>query len=550
MPKRDNTPSTAPDLSEVVVKLKPVLGIKPGTWLTALYGLALLLVVFFTLFYPGLHRRGSYLVLKGEPSRVTVLVDGKYAGSTPCTVFVSRGTRTVRLEKPFYSVVEGPVEVPGRIFATLIVPQRRTRDYRLALQDAPGLLAWALDDFARNPIIPEIISMTVRDIVSSYRGDVPAEIAQQVSSFLDNAMFLISNEQQVRELLVARSILAASGGFLTPQSALGLVDQITQLQVKYDNLPSWAILTSSKDRAKQVIATPWSSAYAARYLAAVTSLAQERAPAASGSSVSLSGVIFRPVPAGTLLMGRDDVQSALGKNIDQFMAHPVDIERFYLAETEVTNRQFQSFVDARPEWKPSNRDALLSTGLVSNGYLASWIDDRYPSGSADLPVTGVSWNAATAYCAWLQTGLAPARPGVVVRLPSEAEWEWAARGGLRGKPYPTGETPGRSILFATGVTGPGPAGSSEPNGYGLRDMAGNVWEWCADSYAPGVYLISSLDPVANRRIAADLPETSEKVVRGGAWNNEKELLRVYGRGSQPAEWCTPQLGFRPAATLP
>ncbi len=249
-------------------------------------------------------------------------------------------------------------------------------------------------------------------------------------------------------------------------------------------------------------------------------------------------------------MGRDDVQSALGKSIDQFMAHPVGIDRFLLAETEVTNRQYQLFVDAKPEWKPSNRDTLQSTLLVSDEYLASWIDDRYPAGAADLPVTGVSWHAASAYCAWLQAALAATRPGALVRLPSEAEWEWAARGGLRGMPYPTGDTPGRSIVFATGVTGPGPAGSSEPNGYGLRDMAGNVWEWCADSYAPAAYLLSSIDPAVSRRIAGSLPETSEKVVRGGAWNNEKELLRVYGRGSQPASWCTPYLGFRPAAILP
>ena len=550
MPKRDITTSQAADLSEVVVKLKPILGMKPGTWLTALYAIVLLAVVFFVLFYPGLHRRGSYLVLKGEPSRATVLVDGRYAGTAPCTVFVPRGTRTVRLEKPFYSVDERFVKVPGRIFATLLVPQRRTHEYRLELQDSAGLFAWALDDFARNPAIPEIISDTVREVISSFHGIVPVEVTQKVSAFVDSSMYLISNEQQVRELIIARSFLASAGGFLTPQSAIEFVEQIAQLQVKYDNLPSWVILVSSKEHSKQVIATPWSSAYAARYLTAVTSLSQERAPAASGSPIGVSGVNLRPIPAGTLLMGRDDLESSLGKSIDQYLAHAIRVERFYLAETEVTNRQYQLFVDARPEWKPSNRDTLSSTGLASEEYLASWSDDRYPAGAAELPVTGVSWHAASAYCAWIQTGLAASRPGAIVRMPTEAEWEWAARGGLRGKPYPSGETPGRSVFFTTGITGPGPAGSSEPNGYGLRDMAGNVWEWCADSYAPAAHLLSSLDPAASRRLAADLPETSEKVVRGGAWNNEKELLRVYSRGSQPADWCTPQLGFRPAAVLP
>jgi formylglycine-generating enzyme required for sulfatase activity len=249
-------------------------------------------------------------------------------------------------------------------------------------------------------------------------------------------------------------------------------------------------------------------------------------------------------------MGRDDVESALGKSIDQFLAHPVDVGRFHLAETEVTNQQFQRFVDTVPEWKPSNRDTLVSTGLATDAYLASWVDDRHPDGAALLPVTGVSWHAASAFCAWLQADLARARPGAVVRLPTEAEWEWAARGGLRGKPWPTGTEPGRSVFFGAGIEGPAPAGTSQPNGYGLRDMAGNVWEWCADSHAPAAYLLSSLDGAEGRRLAAALPETSEKVVRGGAWNNEKESLRVYSRGSQPANWCTPYLGFRPAAILP
>ena len=249
-------------------------------------------------------------------------------------------------------------------------------------------------------------------------------------------------------------------------------------------------------------------------------------------------------------MGRDDVESTLGKTIDPLMAHAVQVDTFYLAETEVTNRQFQLFVDAVQEWKPSNRDTLLSTGLVSDGYLSTWVDDRFPAGSGDVPVTGVSWHAASAYCAWLQTLLAASRPGSRVRLPTEAEWEWAARGGLRGKPYPSGDAPGRSVFFVGGAVGPGPAGSSEANGYGLRDMSGNVWEWCVDSYAPAAYLLSSLDPVENRALRAALPETSEKVVRGGSWNNQKELLRVYTRGSQPADWCTAQLGFRPAAAIP
>jgi len=550
MPRREQTTPQDAELSDIVVRLKPILGVKPGLYLTVLYALAVLLALFFVLFYPGLHRRGSYLVFTGAPDRATVLIDGRYGGSTPCTLFVAKGSHRIAVTKPFYSTDERQEKVPGRIFATLLVPQRTTFDYHLGLIDAQGLFSWALDDFARNPIIPEIVSKTVAEVISSYKGDIPQSVRQELSSFINNAMYFVTTEQQNREILVALSGLAANGGFSAQGNLLGVVEQIEQLQGDYDNLASWTILTASKERSKQILATPWASAYAARYLEAIRRLSQEPAPAASGGSLGASGVILRSIPSGTLLMGRDDVESTLGRSIDQLMAHAVAVGRFFIAETEVTNRQYQAFVDAVPEWRPSNKDVLLSTSLVSDGYLAAWSGDTYPAGSADLPVTGVSWHAASAYCAWLQSKLAASHPGAVVRLPTEAEWEWAARGGLRGKPYPAGEKPGRSVFFAEGITGPSPAGTSEPNGYGLRDMSGNVWEWCADSYAPALYLLSSLDPEKNRRIAAALPEISEKVVRGGSWSNQRELLRVYTRGSQPADWCTPQLGFRPAATVP
>jgi iron(II)-dependent oxidoreductase len=550
MPKRENTPPQGAEPAEVVVHLKPIFGIRPGTYLTAIYVLAVLIVLFFVLFYPGLRHRGSYLVLSGEPAHATVLIDGRFAGSTPCTVFIPMGERSIQVTKPFYSTHSRNESVPGRVFATIIVPQRRTFDYYLDLVDAQGLFAWGLDDFSRNPLIPEIISNAISEVISAFRGDLPKDIESKMSSFLDNAMLFVTNEQQLREVLVARTILAAKGGFSTPSNLIRFVEQIGQLQAEYDNFPAWAIVVSSKEKSKQIVSSSWASSYAARYFSLVKELSLEPAPASSGGSAAVSGVILRSIPAGTLLMGRDDVESTIGKTIDQLMAHAVRIERFYIAETEVTNRQYQLFVDAVTEWKPSNRDTLLSTGLVSDGYLGTWVDDRFPAGTDDVPVTGVSWHAASAYCAWLQAELAVSRPGSSVRLPTEAEWEWAARGGLRGQPYPSGDKPGRSVFFVKGITGPGPAGSSEPNGYGLRDMSGNVWEWCADSYAPAAYLLSSLDPAANRRINASLPETSEKVVRGGSWNNQKELLRVYTRGSQPADWCTTQLGFRPAATIP
>jgi formylglycine-generating enzyme required for sulfatase activity len=188
----------------------------------------------------------------------------------------------------------------------------------------------------------------------------------------------------------------------------------------------------------------------------------------------------------------------------------------------------------------------MAKGLVTDGYLAGWSNGRPPAGAEDLPVTGVSWYAATAFCDWLTRRASAALPGYVARLPLESEWEWAARGGLRGMPYPQGTKIGKAVFAAKGITGPSPVGTSEPNGYGLRDTIGNVWEWCADPFNRTSFLLSSFDPVTNAALERTLPVGPDRSVRGGGWGNQAGAEKVSTRGSQPADWCTPYLGFRVA----
>src|SRR5687767_11581568 len=148
----------------------------------------------------------------------------------------------------------------------------------------------------------------------------------------------------------------------------------------------------------------------------------------------------------------------------------VTIGSFYIDRTEVTNAQFKAFVDKSPEWQKGRIAATLHNGK----YLQHWNGNDFPAEKGDHPVVFVSWYAANAYCA-----------AQGKRLPTEAEWEFAARGGLEGKAFPWGdELPDktRANYSVSGINGLAVVGSYPANGYGLFDMAGNVWEFLADEW--------------------------------------------------------------------
>ena len=197
---------------------------------------------------------------------------------------------------------------------------------------------------------------------------------------------------------------------------------------------------------------------------------------------------------------------------DELPVHIVELDPFYMDAYQVTVGQFKQFVE-------------------DSGYdYDNWDDvaDKY-SPTNQHPMISVSWNNAFAYTEW-----------VGKRLPTEAEWEYAARGGLAGKRYPWGDedptADKANYDWSVGKTSP--VGSYVANGYGLYDMAGNIWEWCADRYDREYYKNSpAKNPLG--------PETgSYRVLRGGSWINTPYTLRVAYRGNNPPYRRRSNHGFR------
>ena len=235
------------------------------------------------------------------------------------------------------------------------------------------------------------------------------------------------------------------------------------------------------------------------------------------------------VPAGEFQMGSNDPEAADDEN----PVHTVLIDAFYIDRYEVTNAQYQQFVLANPRWGKDRVDARFHDG----NYLKDWTGNDYPSGKANHPVVSVSWYAAMAYAQWAGK-----------RLPTEAEWEKAARSGWEGQKYLWYDGIDSSKAnYNKNVGDTTAVGKYPPNSYGLYDMTGNVWEWCLDEYNADFYSISPREnPLSgpNWIISDFMSVQTDRVLRGGSWGVDSEFLRIAYRSSLNPASTYFDCGFR------
>ena len=270
------------------------------------------------------------------------------------------------------------------------------------------------------------------------------------------------------------------------------------------------------------------------------------------SDTALEGMVL--IPAGPFRMGSNDSDA----DDDEKPVHTVKVDAFYMDTYEVTVGQYKRFVretgHIAPDWNrvaeysPTDQHPMICVNWYDAMAYAKWAGKRLP--------TEAEWEKAAQgdlYAKWAGK-----------RLPTEAEWEKAAQGGLVGRKYPWGNSIDSSKAnYNRNVGNTTPVGSYAPNGYGLYDMVGNVWEWCLDAYDSDFYKIKgrvwSLDqvrvsrarvnPIGGRDSIAHITNNftnvkTPRVLRGGSWINNPGLLRVANRYRNDPSGTVISLGFR------
>ena len=482
------------ELPEDRVELKPILGIRPGAWLAALYASAIVIALLAVLILPGIMKPGSVVAFDSEPRGAAVYVDGLYSGSTPCSVFISPGERELRFSAPSFVPRSTRERIGSRLLASAFLPARKAVFAELKAEAPTLALASGGADFARWSFagepsatyqIPPVLSEAAYR-AGPYAGSGENRVGME--GVLEASARFAATQAAMRDLARALSLVESAGLAPSPLGALNAASAAVRYLDRTDGSALWLASVLSKDAASLVAS---SRLYEAENERAASPSSRPSAVATGFASlrrITVGSLVFREIPAG-VLVPRESLPRSL------------QIPSYWIAETEVPQDVWDSFVKANPLWSTGRKAELIAEGLATDSYGTRSTDPAFPSQSA----SGVSWHAASAFCDWLQASLPPALSSARVRLPGEAEWERAAA-------FP---------------------GSG---------MEGGLWEWCDDPFAPVDFLPAPAVAIA----AVSSPERS---VRGGSWANAAHPVAAGTRASLPPETCSEFVGFRPVIAI-
>ncbi len=536
--KKEKTPISSDDIR---VTLKPIAGIKPHFYVPALYCTIILVVLFFLLFFPGIRRHGALVSFSSTPSGAAVSIDNNYAGSTPCTVFVDSGEHTFLYEKSFFSNEQWKEKVPGRLFFSLFLQKRVTLAKELNAEDINGFLVNEYKNFSKYAMLeeffpqyqpPPLLSNAIDDYFAARRIGFDAPLQNNIiNDFLLHALQNVQNDVLLRDYLDAVSTIQSGGMSLTSNSIISLVREYIITRKHYSGIDFLFLNSLPVEQKKKTVSNDLYKSLLNQRISTLKGKPEYFGSVLDAPSFG-NGFNFVEVTEGFFVQGLNlDETSVSAQSV--LTVHPRfrAVSSFYILEGEVTKEQYSRFLNDNPEWRVENRSTLIENNLVTADYLKNWssIDD-------DSPVSYVSYHAADAFCDWLEKTLTLPKDHHV-RLPMESEWEYAARQ-IWDEALP--------LFHSAGITG---AISSEKSNEMTKiiQMKGNLWEWCDNWFFPSAYFLNNIDYLSDLEVSSKWPGV-EKTVRGGSWANREDEITSNTRGSQPPEWCTPFLGFRPIIT--
>ena len=480
------------------------------------------------------------LQIASEPKGATVILDGVRLGETPIGIFYKPGTYTLQLEK------EGYVDIVQQL--TVVVPQTQ-KTY--TLEENVGYLTIQTNANATVTLNGSPISQL--ENIKLAPQVVKVKVSMPKAETLEQQVILKRNDHQTLKMYPNVQTGMVQVGVSPFEAKVELTgdagEHYTATGMKiFSDIPvgNYTLKVSADGYQTQ------ETTFALTANAKVTQNIQlEEGASVGGNMVFVKG--------GTFQMGCTSEQSDCGSN--EKPVHSVTLSDYYISKYEVTVKEFRSFI-ASENYK---------TDAEENGYSYVWTNKNDENkwkwtqvkgvtwqcdvagsvrteSEGNHPVIHVSWNDAVAYCKWIST-----KTGQNYRLPTEAEWEYAARGGSTGSPTtstgsPTTSTGSPTLYAGSNTIGDvawyysnsgsqtHPVGQKQPNELGLYDMSGNVYEWCADWY--GAY---SSNAQINPQGASS---GSHRVFRGGGWYSNAKYCRVAYRYYGTPGYSFNDLGFR------
>ena len=355
------------------VRLKPLLGIRPGIWLTGLYSFILLAAIFLLLVYPGLKNPGAVLSVKTEPAGAAIRVNGIYMGTSGTSekFFVSKGKNTIEAVLPGFESQSAVHEIPGRVFGSLFFPHRYPVEFTLRTANPSDAFAQSAADFAAwtfggEPTAVWQIPLSLSEGAYRTGGSASKEIMNAAARFTVTRAAL-------RDLVRAKFLLDNGGASVSPVSFAGSYSDILHFLSENSGSAAWL---------------------------------SDLLPPESASIVRNSDWYKRSINS-TDAAGRQDLTEAIQLQITGLTF--INIGKFMISQNPVQQSLYKTFLNENSRFNEEEQNEIFPQAMYERD-----------------EITGITWFAAQAFCQWLTKNLPASMADMEIRLPAENEWEYAA----------------------------------------------------------------------------------------------------------------------------